>query len=326
MSRPLIAFLWPEADFRATGLDVPDGFDIRFARGTVRAEAEAASRGADFLVAGAGFTAVDRALLDLAPGARLVQLTGAGTDNVDHGECARRAIPVCNVPGLNAPSVAQLVVQLALRCCRLLPLLTRGGAEEWNEARARHAASGHELAGRVGVVGYGNIGRAVAALFSGLGLEVVRAARAGQDDAAVPALPLDELLAGADIVAVCLPARADTRGLIDAGRIARMKRGAVLIHVGRGGVVDDGAVAAALRDGRLAGAGFDVFETEPLAPDHPFLALPEAARARLVLTPHIGGQTLESKARNFAVALDNVARVARGEAPRFRVPPPAGEP
>jgi phosphoglycerate dehydrogenase-like enzyme len=207
-----------------------------------------------------------------------------------------------------------------LRCRRPLPLLSDGGAAEWNAARARHAASGHELAGIVGVVGYGNIGRAVAAMFRGFGLEVVRAERAGQEDAAVPALPLDELLARADIVVVCLPARADTRGLFDANRIARMKPGATLIHVGRGGVVDDAAVAAAIAEGRLAGAGFDVFETEPPPPDHPFLTLAPEARARLVLTPHIGGQTLESKARNFAVSLDNVQRVARGEAPLYRVP------
>jgi phosphoglycerate dehydrogenase-like enzyme len=321
MTDKVIAFLWPEADFRAAGLAVPAGFSIRFGRAAVRAEAEAACDGADYIVAASGMGMIDAALLGLAPRARLVQLTGAGYDNVDYAECARRGIPVCHVPGLNAPSVAQLVVQFAFRLKRPLRLLATGGEEEWLAARAVNVM-GEEVSGRVGVVGYGNIGRQIAKMFSGLGLEVVRAERAGQDDEVLP-LPLDELLASADIVAVALPARADTRGLIDAARIARIRPGAVLIHVGRGGVVDEGAVARALAEGRLAGAAFDVFESEPLPPDHPFLALPEPARARLLLTPHIGGQTLQSKARNFRIALDNVRRVENGEAPLYRAPPSA---
>jgi (S)-sulfolactate dehydrogenase len=323
MSDRVIAFLWPEADFRATGLEVPAGFTIRFGRAAVRAEAEAACDDADYIVTASGMGMIDAALLGLAPRARLVQLTGAGYDNVDHAECARRGIPVCHVPGLNAPSVAQLVVQLALRLKRPLRLLESGGEEEWLAARAVNVM-GEEVSGRAGVVGYGNVGRHIARLFLGLGLEVVRAERAGQDDPAVRALPLDELLASSGIVAVALPASADTRGLIDAARIARIRPGAVLIHVGRGGVVDDRAVARALAEGRLAGAAFDVFESEPLPVDHPFLALPEQARARLLLTPHIGGQTLQSKARNFGIALNNVRRIERGEEPIYRTPLSAG--
>lgn len=320
MTDQTIAFLWPEADFRTSGVVLPDGFAIRFGRGTVRDEALATSAGADYICIGSGFGTADKELLDGAPNLRLVQLTGAGYDNVDHPECARRGIPVCHCPGLNAPSVAQTVVQLALRLIRPLPLLQVGGEAEWLAARKAHAATAHEFAGRVGVVGYGHIGKHVAKLFGGLGLEVVRAERAGQEDDAVPALPLDDVLATSDIVSVSLPARDDTRGLIDARRIALIKPGAILIHVGRGGVIDDTAAAAALEDGRLGGAAFDVFDSEPLPETHPFLTLSEPARARLLMTPHIGGQTLESKTRNFQVAIDNVVRVSRGEEPIYRAP------
>ena len=319
----VIAFLWPEDEFRATGLARPAGYAMRFGHSGDRAAAEAACAGADYIVYASGFGRVDKALLDLAPAARLVQLTGAGKDNVDRAECARRGIPVANMPGLNAPSVAQFVVQLAFRLARPLPTLAEGGAEAWAAAR-RANRGGHELGGRVGVIGYGNIGRHVARLFAGLGLEVARAARAGQDDPGVPALALDELLANSDIIAVCLPSTPDTQGLIDARRVGLIKPGAILINTGRGGIVDEAAVADALRDGRLAGIGFDVFATEPAPTGHPFFALPDAIRARVILTPHIAGQTLQSKTRNFQIALDNVARVARGEAPLHQIPSPAG--
>ncbi len=317
----MIAFLWPEEEFRATGLTAPDGWRMRFGASADRPATEAACAGADYIICASGFGMVDKALLDLAPKLRLVQLTGAGTDNVDHRACAWRGIPVANVPGLNAPSVAQLVIQLAFRLARPLPVLEEGGGEAWLAGR-RANIGGRELQGRVGVIGYGNIGRQVARLFAGLGLEVVRAARAGQDDPDVPALALDHLLASADIIAVTLPATAETEGLIDARRIGLIKPGAILINTGRGGIVDETAAAAALAEGRLSGIGFDVFTEEPVPPDHPFLALPEALRGRVVLTPHIGGQTLDSKTRNFRVALDNVGKVARGEAPVYQIPPP----
>ncbi len=319
MTDKQLAFLWPQEDFRATGLAVPAGFAIRFGRAAVAEEAAAACVGADYIVSGSGFGHIGKDILDSAPGVRLVQLTGAGYENVDHDSCAARAIPVCYCPGLNAPSVAQLVVQQTLKLLRPLTQLEHGGGEEWFAAR-QESVMGHELGGRVGIVGYGNIGRQTVRLFQGLGFDVVRAAHGGQQADAVPTLPFAELLASADFVVVCLPARPDTRGLIGADEVAQMKAGAVLVHVGRSGVVDDGAVAAALAQGRLGGAIFDVFETEPLPEDHPFLALPDEVRKRLLLTPHVGGQTRESKARNFRIALENVLRVEAGETPLYPTP------
>lgn len=319
MTDKQLAFLWPQEDFRATGLAVPAGFAIRFGRAAVPEEAAAACVGVDYIVTGSGFGYISKDILDTAPGVRLVQLTGAGYENVDHDTCGERGIPVCYCPGLNAPSVAQLVVQQTLKFLRPLSALEHGGGEEWFAARVA-SVMGHEFGGRVGIVGYGNIGRQTARLLQGLGFDVVRAAHGDQEEDSVPAIPFAELLASVDFVVVCLPARPDTRGLIGAAEVAQMKAGAVLVHVGRSGVVDDGAVAAALADGRLGGAIFDVFEKEPLAEDHPFLALAPEIRARVLLTPHVGGQTRESKARNFRIALENVLRVEAGEAPLYPTP------
>ncbi|MBL28434.1 MAG: dehydrogenase [Rhodospirillaceae bacterium] len=316
---PVIAFFWPEEDFRLSGVQPPEGYEMRFARGGDRAAMEAAVTGADYLVAASGFGQIDRPLLERAPDLRLVQLTGAGYDTVDRAYCAERGIPACYCPGMNAPSVAQLAVLFALTLRRGHVRLEGGGREAWVAARQGNLP-GRELTGRVGIVGYGKIGRCAAQIFAGFGVEVVRLERKGQDDPNVPALALDELLSTSDVVVVTLPATAETRGLIDARRVGLLKDDAVLVNVARGGIVDDAAVAAALAAGRLGGVGFDVFDEEPMRTDHPFLALPEDARKRLILSPHIAGQAIDAKARAFRFALDNVARVARGEEPQGRVP------
>ncbi|HIB19255.1 MAG: (S)-sulfolactate dehydrogenase [Alphaproteobacteria bacterium MarineAlpha9_Bin5] len=321
---PKIAFLWPEVEFRALGLTAPSGYTMNFGRAGVRAEAEAASINADYIISASGSGTVDAALLGLAPKTRLVQLTGAGYDNVDRHECARLSIPVAYMPGLNAPSVAQTVVQMAFRLRRPLTLLTRGGAEEWTAARANNI-TGHELNGRVGVIGFGHIGRAVASLFIGLGLEVVRAAHVKQADPFVHALSLKELISTSDIIVVALPATTKTKNLIDTSLLSLIKPGAILLNCGRGGIVDEAALSVLIETGRLAGAGFDVFEQEPLPKSHPFLSLPSECRHRVILTAHVAGQTTESKRRNFSIALDNVGRVARGEPPLYQLDPPASE-
>ena len=309
-----IAFLWPEEEFRATGLKDLPGYNIRFGRAGVRREAEAACQGVHYILSASGFGLVDSNLLDLAPRTRLVQLTGAGYDNVDRKECARRNIPVAYLPGMNAPSVAQTLVQVALRLLRPIIPLVEGGSVEWLAARNKNI-SGTELGGQVGIIGFGNIGKRVAALFQGLGLDVVRAAHGKQVDSKIPALPLEELLPTSDIIVVTLPATRATENIINQALIKLMKPSAILLNYGRGGVVDEKAVADAIRNDRLGGAGFDVFAEEPIPSTHPFFTLPPEKRAKIIVTAHIAGQTTDSKKRNFSMALDNVERVARGERP-----------
>ncbi|MDP6516483.1 MAG: NAD(P)-dependent oxidoreductase [Alphaproteobacteria bacterium] len=321
MTETVIAFLWPEADFRAAGVPAPDGAAMRFAFAGDRAAVEAACEGAACIVIPSGAGRIDGALLALAPALRLVQLTGSGFDNIDRVACHERGVPVAHVPAVNAPAVAQLVVQLALRLKRPLTFLGAGGEAEW--ARARQAnLGGEELDGRIGVIGFGTIGRFVARNFVGLGLEVVRAAHRGQHDPAIPALALEQLIETSALIVLALPATPATRHLIDGAKLALMAPGTVLINVGRGSVVDEAAVAAALASGRLGGAAFDVFAIQPLSPGHPYLRLAPAARARLLLTPHIGAQTRQTKARTFVIALDNVHRVLTGAPPLNQIPPP----
>ena len=309
-----IAFLWPEEEFRATGLYNPPGYKIRFGRAGIREETEATCSGADYILSPSGSGLIDLQLLNLAPQARLVQLTGAGFDNVDRKECARRNIPVAYLPGMNAPSVAQTLLQVTLRLLRPITRLRDGGTTEWLDARNDNIM-GAELSGQLGIVGFGHIGKNAASLFQGLGLNVVRAAPGKQFDPKVPALPLEKLLETSDIIIVALPATRSTENLIDSAMIKLMKPTAILLNYGRGGSVDEDAVADAINSDRLGGAGFDVFAEEPIRPTHPFLKLSPGKRDKVFLTAHVAGQTTDSKKRNFSISLSNVDRVSRGERP-----------
>jgi phosphoglycerate dehydrogenase-like enzyme len=130
---------------------------------------------------------------------------------------------------------------------------------------------------------------------------------------------LDELLGESDVVTLHVPLLPATTGLINAERLARMKPGAILLNASRGGIVDEAALAAALREGRLGGAAVDVYATEPMTDDNPLLALEGDAAHRLLLTPHIAGVSRQASATLFRVALENVLRVLAGEAPAHRV-------
>lgn len=320
-SVPVVAFLWPKADVVGTGVTIPNGFEVRFANGADERAALSTARDCDYLILASGFGQADGRLLALAPQLKLVQLTGVGFNNVDRPACAKRGIAVAHIPGLNAVSVAQLALQFALRLRRPLTFVDAPGEQPWFAAKTANSGA-NELAGTAGIVGFGNVGRAVARLFSGVGMHVVRAARAGQDDP-VPALPLDTLLATADVVVLCLPANEETVALIDARRVALLKTTACLINVGRGGVVDEHAVARALANNLLAGAAFDVLTEEPAHDESPLFGRDQAFSDRLLVTPHVAGHTLQSKARNFALALENVQRVHRGEAPKHQLDAPA---
>lgn len=177
----------------------------------------------------------------------------------------------------------------------------------------------------VGLIGFGAIGLAVAQAFRRMGARIGYcdpALRDPQAGAALEAKPmsLDALLAAADIVSLHVPLVPDTKGLIGARELALMKPGAILIQASRGGVVDEAALAAALREGRLGGAAVDVYSTEPPTADNPLLALQGDAARRLLLTPHIAGVTRQSWTYLFRTAWENIERVLlRGEAPLNRV-------
>ncbi|AOU98034.1 3-phosphoglycerate dehydrogenase [Acidihalobacter yilgarnensis] len=242
-------------------------------------------------------TRVDAKLLATAPRLRVVGRLGVGLDNIDLDYCRHRGIRVLPAIGANNIAVAEYVIATML-------ILVRGsfGATgamltgQWPRA----ALVGGEVQGReLGLVGFGGIARAVACRARGLGL-VVRAFDPGLNaadsvwaqHAVEPVDSLASLLAGCDVLSLHVPLNADSRHLMGTQELALMRPGSILINTARGGVVDDAALSAALREGRLAGAALDVFETEPLSAHSMFHDL-----ENLILTPHIAGVTRESNAR-----------------------------
>lgn len=252
-------------------------------------------------------TQVDQAVLDAAPDLRVVGRLGVGLDNIDMAACKARDVIVHPATGANTLSVAEYVISTTLSLLR--------GAYSSNDAMIagqwpRNALIGLEASGRVmGLVGYGGIARAVADRARALGMTIAAYdPYLPEDDAAwagARRCSIDELLGLADVVSLHVPLTDETRGLIDAQAIAGMKPGAIVINTARGGVVDEPALAAALREGRLGGAALDVFETEPLTAEAGavFKDVPN-----LILTPHIAGVTDEGNIRVSAITVENVAR------------------
>lgn len=252
-------------------------------------------------------TQVDRTMLDAAPALRVVGRLGVGLDNIDVEACGKRNIAVIPATGANAGAVAEYVIGTAMALLR--GAYTRS-AETANGAWPRAALSnGREISGKVlGLIGFGGIGQLTARLAQGLGLTVIAHDPMISSDASVwqqtgvASKSLDTLLAQADIVSLHVPLTDQTRNLIDGKTLGLMKQDAVLINSARGSIVDEAALAEALKSGRLAGAAIDVFDQEPLAAGNPLADAPN-----LILTPHIAGVTLESNVRVSALIAERVA-------------------
>lgn len=252
-------------------------------------------------------TRVDAEVLAAAPALRVVGRLGVGLDNIDVDACAARKIAVIPATGANALAVAEYVIATTM-------LLLRGaytanaemGAGLWPRPRL---SEGRETGGKtLGLIGFGAIGRLTAGLARGLGMRVIAHDPMLAADApvwgetGVACATLEEVLGAADAVSLHVPLTAATRGLIDARRLALMKPDAVLVNTARGGIVDEAALADALRGGRLGGAALDVFDQEPLGAGSVLAGIPN-----LVLTPHIGGVTRESNERVSLLIADKVA-------------------
>jgi glycerate dehydrogenase len=222
------------------------------------------------------------------PDLKMIAVAATGTDNVDLAACRARGIAVANIRDYSLVSVPEHCFALMLALRRNLAAYAADvQAGQW-ERSTRFCLLDHpiaDLAGsRLGIVGYGALGRRVAAIGRAFGMEVVVASRSPVADADVTQLPLAELLASADVVSLHLPLLDATRNMIGAPELASMKRTSILINTARGGLVDEAALAAALADGTIAGAGFDVLSKEPPLPDNPLLKL---RLPNFVLTPHV---------------------------------------
>ena len=247
------------------------------------------------------------AMIDAAPRLKLIQKIGVGVNTIDLEAAKRRGIPVCNLPGTNARAVAELALGLMLSVLRRIPAFDQGlRAGVWTDT-ARQDGIG-ELGGRtVGLVGFGAIPRILAPILDAMGCKVLCTARSPVVDPVASYRSLDALLSEADIVSLHLPLVPETERIIGKQAFARMKPGAILINTGRGGLVDQAALVAALRAGRLGGAGLDVFETEPLPADDGLLAMPN-----VVVTPHVAWLTTGTFDRSFALAAENCRRIEAG--------------
>jgi len=251
----------------------------------------------------------DAALIRAAPRLRLIQKIGVGVNTIDLDAARARSIAVCNLPGTNARAVGELALLLMLAALRRLPLFDRStrAGQGWSLDPAVQDGLGELGSRTVGLVGFGSVPQALAPVLAALGCRVLYTARQQRAHAIAEFRDLEGLLAESDIVSLHVPLRPETAHLIDAGRIARMKRGAILINTARGGLVDQAALTAALQSGQLGAAGLDVFAAEPVGPTDPILKLDT-----VVLSPHVGWLTAETFERSFALAAENVRRLATG--------------
>ena len=246
---------------------------------------------------------------------------GVGVDMIPVENCTASGVLVANVPGANADSVAEFAMAQMLAAARRAEAMHAALlAEGWERARARTAAA-FELHGRtLGIVGVGAVGRRLAEIAAhGFRMRVLGHRR--DRDALPPEASyaaLDELFAGSDFVVLACPLTDATRGLASAALIGRMQPGAWLLNLARGPVVDGAALLDALREGRIGGAALDVFDEQPLAPDHPLRALPN-----VLLTPHAAGLSREAVVRMSTGAAEEAVRILRGERPRNLVNPEA---
>jgi len=259
-------------------------------------------------------TKVTAELLRGAPHLALVARAGVGVDNVDMGAAAARGIRVVNAPAAATTSAAELALALYLLLVRgLVPALLSTKAGRWDRS-----ARGRELAGKtVGFVGYGRIARAVARRLEPCETPTIAYDPfVSRSDDRTEVVAWDDLLARADIVSVHAALTPENHHLLDARAFAKMKPGAFLVNVARGALVDEVALLATLKAGRLAGAALDVFEVEPPV-NRELVELPN-----VIATPHIGAMTAEGQARAGGQTVDEVLRAVRGEPLTALVPPP----
>jgi glyoxylate reductase len=279
-----------------------------------REELVEAARGATVLVP-TYIDRVDAALLDALPTVRHVASYGVGVNHLDLDACRARGVLVTNTPGVLTDATADHAMALLLAAARRVAegdRLVRAGG--WRAVDPAFML-GTEVTGKtVGVVGFGRIGQAFARRASGFDMTVLYSSPRRVDFPGARHVPLDVLLAESDFVSVHTPLTKETENLLSRERIARMRPGAVVVNTARGGVVDDAALAEALASGKIAAAGLDVFRDEPRVPAA-YLGL-----ENVVLTPHLGSGTRETRAAMARLVLEDVVRVAKGEPPRHPVP------
>jgi phosphoglycerate dehydrogenase-like enzyme len=245
--------------------------------------------------------------IEQATRCRLVHKLGAGVNTIDVETASRRGIAVANMPGANAASVAEGALLLMLAALRRLPELDRAtrAGRGWPSDPSLGETVRDIGGATVGLIGYGNIAKRVETIVAAMGADVLHTSTG--DDGYPGWRSLPDLLAASDIVSLHLPLTAQTSNLLDAAALALMRPSAVVVNTSRGPIIDENALVDALRDGRLAAAGLDVFAVEPVAADNPLLRLDNVA-----LTPHVTWYTVDTMRRYLTEAVDNCQRIHDG--------------
>jgi len=272
-------------------------------------------RGADIAIVNkAPLTA---AAVDALPDLKMVAVSATGTNNIDLDACRRRGIVVSNVRGYAEHTVPEHVIALLLALSRQLfawrdSLL----AGRW-QASTQFCLFDHPIrdlhGSTLGIVGGGSLGSGVARLAEAFGMRVLRAERRGAAAVRSGYLPFADVLAEADAISLHCPLNADTAGLIGEAELRAMKRSALLINTARGGIVDEAALLRALREGWIAGAGFDVLAEEPPAPGHSLLDPALLAQPNFILTPHVAWSSRPAMQALADRLIDNIEAYVRGE-------------
>jgi len=326
---PAIVSLVPRDRFIKTRVNIPDGWKFIFLDKFNEADIIKTCRGADFLLALSGFspTEITAHVIKNISSVKMIQMDGVGYDTVDVDAAAKHFLPVANNAGQNAGPVSELIIGMIVALQRCVLVSDREiKAGNYNRLRGQLIETGlREIYGtKLGLVGLGAIGRQVAKVAGMLGAElyyydVYRAAENMEVELGVRYKPLDELLTESEIISMHVPLTEQTRGMIGRREFSLLRPGTIFINTARGEVVDQTALAEFLENGHLGGAAIDTLSPEPPPPGHPLLNLSPTAREKLLLTPHLAGVTTGAFRRMLLNALDNMASVAEGKAPKYVV-------
>lgn len=264
-------------------------------------------------------------MVDAMSRVKLIAQPSTGYDHIDLAACKRRGIPVTNIGGANATSVAEHTLALALMLLKRIGYAHRRMTEgSWVQEELLNVAA--EVQGKTwGIIGLGRIGKEVTRRATAMGAKVAytdlaRLPEQEEQKLGVSFLPLQRLLAESDVVSIHVPLTDRTRGMMGEKEFRLMKSYAVYVNVSRGELNDEGALAKAVTQGWIGGAGVDVFSSEPVGPENPLLAAAKEG-ANVVLTPHIAGATNDARLRIVQTTVENVVRAALGQPPQNVVNP-----
>ena len=301
---PKPALLVTAADLAPEALALLDGFNIVYAGKTpTEDDIVALCRQHDPVAIIVRYSKVGAAAMDAAPSLRVISKHGSGTDTIDKAAATQRGIDVVAAAGANAAAVAEQALALLLGCAKsLVTLDARMRDGHWDKSTHKSL----ELDGKtIGLIGLGAIGRRFAAMAHGMNMRVIGHDPYAQNlPAYIDAVPLQQLWQDADAISLHCPLTDENRGLINADTLAQCRPGVILVNTARGGLVDEGALLAAVRSGQVAAAGLDSFDVEPMTAGHPFQQEP-----RILLSPHIGGVTRAAYVNMGVAAARNVLAV-----------------